>query len=727
MEDSIEIVNIPARRTLEEHNAEINRELAIFPRPLKDSFSGRVESLQCRERFNSIGMEGFEEEDTQRYTEPSGYTYSRHELASSHFKLRRSPYGRVHNILRREYGREHPLKRNCRQLNEFFGRVTSTNARRYNDTPAVNMEQCVQYDGLSEHDRDRIFHGFFECVEKRAKHVGDDIFNTMFNNRNTYRRFLHDTIDYDVKRDGNFTSMVDKLIDRMGTTTCGAIFFHEDSDDGYQYYISRGYNPTYDYCVFRNEECLSGHKVWELEEECEEEIIHGRRKGLNFRQAIYYPTYKKIHSDQSEYVSIRRLWSEPIKGHFHTVHACKWYNQECRCFSRHFNINPRKNSIMRSDQLDEEHIRNIMFYNTKWPRWAIYYKMSLNEEFRFIYRTESVRIEKLRPIQSNELAGSSSQIEIRCERDELGSEDGEQHIRASNSKNSRSSQKGDSVQKILTYIQQIPTWPIGSVTVTNTWLNSPFKTWLKTDKTIKRAIEIWKHQLMNMKYSDLLNYYQNPNTTPIWSALGLNEDFDSYYYPLDESIEVIEKLLDFQVPYTEELSTLTLNEAKKIFITDLWDVLEKNKPKQNTFEIISDPGAGKNYLIDLIQSFYLNTGIIGNFNRHTSFPLMEAVGRRINYWNEPNFEPAAIDTLKKLLGGDPLTVSVKYQDDGYIPRTPVITTGNKRVFPNNEAFHQRIKSYYWAPAPWLKDFTRKPHPMTWKYLVDTYVLDIYNM
>lgn len=66
-------------------------------------------------------------------------------------------------------------------------------------------------------------------------------------------------------------------------------------------------------------------------------------------------------------------------------------------------------------------------------------------------------------------------------------------------------------------------------------------------------------------------------------------------------------------------------------------------------EIVSPPSAGKNFFFDPVLSFYINRGTIRNFNRYTSFPLQDTVGRRILVWNEPNCESSAFDTVKKFL------------------------------------------------------------------------------
>lgn len=94
----------------------------------------------------------------------------------------------------------------------------------------------------------------------------------------------------------------------------------------------------------------------------------------------------------------------------------------------------------------------------------------------------------------------------------------------------------------------------------------------------------------------------------------------------------------------------------KDFLTKLVDVLDKQRPKLNTFHVYSSgSNAGKNLFFDCVLHCLLNFGQIANFNKYSGFPLQDCFSRRIIMFNEPSFEPSAIETLKMLFGGDPFT------------------------------------------------------------------------
>lgn len=96
--------------------------------------------------------------------------------------------------------------------------------------------------------------------------------------------------------------------------------------------------------------------------------------------------------------------------------------------------------------------------------------------------------------------------------------------------------------------------------------------------------------------------------------------------------------------------------------------------------IISPPTAGKIFFLDSILHFYLNIGHIGNFNRYVNFPLNDAIERRVNVGNEPNFTEENVDTLKMLTAGDVLSARVKFKNDFKIHKTPLILMSNTDPF-----------------------------------------------
>lgn len=583
------------------------------------------------------------------------------------------------------------------------------------------MELCHKDAFETPLERERSFHQFFQAVERRMGILADQLSRAFENNTVNARRILHDSIEF--PRNRNFRQMVfdiRKVLNKRGSY---AIWFHETNKgtEDYPENISRGYPPDYDFGVISTRFRYSGKPAIEP--------VRNRERGgdsddsrIKFKTYKYYPETKIYHNRERQ-IYEEENFEEPTEGHFHVLHACQWYNNECRCLGRSFDVNPRKNKAIPIDPVDTEHIRNIMFYNTKWPRWPVYIKVADGPEFEYVYRTESICKESIQPERQ------SQQLEEGDDQNESGPS-GRQSTSLPNKRDNRctdvpygkSSRNGNSVEKFVEQFKLRPTWPLEHILDTKDWLNSEWGTYIASDKQIQRTFQILMKITMNMTYNELKILYQNEHTMPIWGAISSN-DLLNTYYTVEESQEIVEELLDYQMNNDQLEYFDNIEEAKRKFITDLYEVLEKKHQKTNTFQIVSPPSAGKNFFIETILAFYWNTGVIQNFNRYNNFPLMEAVNRRVNYWDEPNFEPDAIETLKKLFAGTALKATVKFQKEANVQKTPVIITANYDKF-TKEVWDDRIVKYYWYTCPKLKEYNKRLHPFVWCYLVDKYVINI---
>ena len=77
-------------------------------------------------------------------------------------------------------------------------------------------------------------------------------------------------------------------------------------------------------------------------------------------------------------------------------------------------------------------------------------------------------------------------------------------------------------------------------------------------------------------------------------------------------------------------------------------------------------------------------------------------------WEEPNACRNNVQTIKKLLSGDPVVVSVKYKGKQQIKRTPVLVSTNHKEWGMNglkavdeEALQQRCVTFEFN-QPWDK-------------------------
>lgn len=251
--------------------------------------------------------------------------------------------------------------------------------------------------------------------------------------------------------------------------------------------------------------------------------------------------------------------------------------------------------------------------------------------------------------------------------------------------------------------------PLGRFFDTRLWLEGPFR-WMPLDqKCLRVAVRLAQFHYTQMTYTEILNKILNvPEKNRLFSS---NTPQETYYSEV-ESFEIALILLSHQMQFSNI----------KAFLEDLLDIIDKKKPKVNSFFVWAPANSGKNFFFDSVLQSCVNFGQMGNFTKYDNFPLQECVQRRIILWNEPSCESSSLETLKCILGGDTCNVKVKYSNDYILHRTPVIVLSNNDIFPNEQAFRTRMIRYTWRTAPFLRDYSKKLHPLTLMYLLLTYNL-----
>ncbi|KAH8036252.1 hypothetical protein HPB51_021496 [Rhipicephalus microplus] len=233
--------------------------------------------------------------------------------------------------------------------------------------------------------------------------------------------------------------------------------------------------------------------------------------------------------------------------------------------------------------------------------------------------------------------------------------------------------KGASEESIYDWLRENPVSPLSNIVHTPKWLADPVFQFIRLDdKRLQRAIQVFNDEMCSYSTLDFIEMYKN--TQPLFDAP--HGDLATFYMNVPASFDAVMELLNFQFHSIHE-------------------------------EV----------------SAFVNNFTICNFNRYTSFPLQDTVGRRILVWNEPNCESSAFDTVKKIFGGDVDSVAVKYTADQTISRTPVIVLSNNEVFPDDDALNHRVWRYKWRACPPLKKYNKKIHPMALVLLFDTFVME----
>uniref|UniRef100_A0A8D9B8A1 Non-capsid protein NS-1 n=1 Tax=Cacopsylla melanoneura TaxID=428564 RepID=A0A8D9B8A1_9HEMI len=397
--------------------------------------------------------------------------------------------------------------------------------------------------------------------------------------------------------------------------------------------------------------------------------------------------------------------------HYHVVHDCTWTSSQCRCgiIQRIENVcgRRRKRSTIRGVELSVDHIYNLLVYLQSGGRTIHHVQVGcassrgrISREVRDLRDRRNQETRKTTMVESSEIEDLVREFVV-CQGNESGRPTQRGHRRTNGRGNATDPQgaKGDA---FLAFVRNHPCSPMLNIFHTRHWTTGPFKYQHKGDPLLKTIMHNRAIELMDMSMKDLYEFYCNLEPTKLIFNAPLGNIGD-YYYSVDESIMHMEALLLFQFNNNEDLI--------RIFLEDLYNIIDKRLPKRNSMFILSRPNAGKNWFFDCFLHFFLNFGQIGNFNKHQSFPLQEAVNKRILLWNEPNAEPGAMDTLKMLLGGDTFNAKIKYEHDAVVVRTPVIILSNNDIFPKDAAFNSRLIRSTWRSAPLLKHVKKKPHPI----------------
>ena len=484
-------------------------------------------------------------------------------------------------------------------------------------------------------------------------------------------------------------------------------------------------------------------------EEIRATLISGFRRS-NIRHRIVHTIYERTipheRSDDQIIGDIQRTFHGTIfiigyhGNHYHVIHDCNWSSASCRCArircieqGRHGDRRHRYNrKITSASSWTIDHWINLLIYLDTAERGLMSIEISGDEwlrnhrgKFSTLFQGSGFRLERsLEGIRlSDEDCSASANSPYSYPGNEIDTEyhgqfeeaegrqeddvstQGTSQQRGGRSWSVASTSEGKKKDTLLDYFKSIIFSPPKALFSSRLWLKSKFR---YTDK---------RKTYFNITYEELKLFYAEKSVTDIWmhfmscdplQIFFASENPGEYYYDIRTSVQYLEALLNFQFDDCER--------SVKTFLRDIRDILDRRRAKCNTLFILGEANAGKNFFFDCVTHFTVNFGIIANWNRHNQFPLQDCVNRRLLIWNEPNFEDGVEETLKMLFGGDQCPARVKYEGDAVIQRTPIIILSNNDCFPRSQAFRTRMIRYRWRACRYLRDLTKKPHPLAIAYL-----------
>nr|QVW56851.1 MAG: putative nonstructural protein [Cecropis daurica ambidensovirus] len=394
-------------------------------------------------------------------------------------------------------------------------------------------------------------------------------------------------------------------------------------------------------------------------------------------------------------------WHEP--NHLHIVHDCSGSEKRCKCVrlcSLRRGRKPNRRFLYGS-AINGEWWENILLYFASDTREYLLLEVGGKCWFRSSKIGGLQLPRRMQFRQERLVAQSSSTFDLCHSQEELPIKTSFGSTVPSSSEEifgGSRCRKGSKEEQLLNFLKKYPCAPIKHYTNLKQFRETSFYYWNFKRHHYKRMLTRFEYFINDLTIAELKDFTNN--STPFYNAP--NGNLNEYYYDREKSLHILDELLCFQARENEFSITQ--------FLQDVYSILSKKYPKKNTMLIVGAACSGKNFFFDAIIHSQFNFGQIGNFNKYQSFPLQEAVNKRVLLWNEPDIEVGQHETLKMLLGGDTLNVKVKYEDDTILTRTPIFALCNQNPFPTSDAFRLRIIRYNWCMASLLRKYELKALP-----------------
>lgn len=431
--------------------------------------------------------------------------------------------------------------------------------------------------------------------------------------------------------------------------------------------------------------------------------------------------------------------------HSHVLHDCPYSNRSCRCFGVKFTT--RSGRVLRIGDIGTEEIDAIFEYFFQASKQVVLCKMRFNGESKLTCqgpsneprrRTSIGDVGQLQDVEvpddrhlsdleqseqgtKRDWAGVSKPGFFRCEANERAKRNfkaGRQRTRAGPFE-----ETCEDLEKLLL---SICTSPITEGTNSDLYLESTKKWTTPMSSYIKNVILNIKLRFKYYRIKDYIKFYKETEFLaghPLWQSHD-SKSFEKIYLPEDKSTEMLKVLLAYQLcglPVSNDGEYTLTDQVENQLATQLEYLaafFNRELGKKNTIYIVGGANCGKSLFADMLQDYFLNPGIMSNWNKWHNFPLQMCQHVSFVQWNEPNFAPDKENDLKKLLGGDRLSFDIKNQNHGVIVNTPVLITGNNYIFPNNDIWNSRIKRWDWQQAPFLAGIAGKRlHPFAFINLI----------
>nr|ASU47551.1 ORF1 [Lone star tick densovirus 1] len=394
--------------------------------------------------------------------------------------------------------------------------------------------------------------------------------------------------------------------------------------------------------------------------------------------------------------------------HLHIVHTCSFSGRQCRCaILDAVAVKHRNGRAETISKTTEARFVNLLVYLLQNSKWYLYGELLGNSLVFPLAGNQNVfkrRFPKVSCERALETCSGQGECADWIEEQQRGCNENRGSCDQTVEKTSPLLQQPRGAahnEALLQKIMHLNVCPPRATCDSKYWLlDKEARWWNASHEEYKAAVHAWEVTTSQWDFATFEAHYSEHQ--PVFKP-------NVAYMNLQDSITVLEQLLYAQVGNVETA------------VWEIFQIMEKMIPKKNAIYCVSPPGGGKNFFFDCVADWYLNVGYLGNFNKYTSFPFQDCRDRRVIIFNEPNIDPAGYETVKMIMGGDPVSANVKYKDAVCIHRTPLLILSNNEVFSRTDVWTQRAFFYRWTAQPWLKDLTGKPHPSAWPALVHKHI------
>lgn len=207
--------------------------------------------------------------------------------------------------------------------------------------------------------------------------------------------------------------------------------------------------------------------------------------------------------------------------------------------------------------------------------------------------------------------------------------------------------KKASLKKLIQFIMQHLTSPLKNLVMSKPWMTDPEMIHFKHgDRQVDIALGWVMQKLLDMSLEDLIMHCVKHKDSILFRL-------DKTFHNIQDSIKILVDLFGFQYNY---------NKRRMIqFLYSVYNIVNKSNGEQNALLIIGPQNCCKSYFINTLGTLFINYGVMESPLRNNNFPFMDcAADNRVIIWDGVTCDRYYYDSIKKLMSGEPLSVSVKY-------------------------------------------------------------------